>query len=40
LLVLVFIAGLCEFSIYVLVPLAAASRGASNAWLASPALGA
>lgn len=33
LLVLVFIAGLCEFSIYVLVPLAAASRGASNTWV-------
>jgi predicted MFS family arabinose efflux permease len=33
LLLLVFIAGMCEFSIYVLVPLAADARGTSNAWV-------
>jgi predicted MFS family arabinose efflux permease len=33
LLVLVFVAGFCEFSIYVLVPLAAHSGGFSNTWV-------
>ncbi len=32
-LVLVFIAGLCEYSVGVLVPLAADARGASNTWV-------
>ena len=33
LLVLVFVACFCEFSIYVLVPLAANARGSSNTWI-------